>query len=153
MDRMQCPRDTKFGDIVCRGGQLWQLTYSECAPPGQRQCIGECDHPFHSVQSHMPPMASTDPHKMAQEVAQVFLAAWHAVNSHPGIAIQCEGDSAARIFNNLVGMIDAIPAAIDVLAAESERQRAALREIVSQCHNLPRGATADRIESLARVGG
>lgn len=47
MDRMRCEFDTEHGDIVCRNGLLWQLTYSECAPPDQRQCIGECDSLFH----------------------------------------------------------------------------------------------------------
>jgi predicted nucleic acid-binding Zn-ribbon protein len=37
------------------------------------------------------------------------------------------------------------------LEAENERLRAALGEIASQCHNLPRSATADRIERTARA--
>jgi hypothetical protein len=39
---------------------------------------------------------------------------------------------------------------IDDLAAEVERLRAALQEIASQCHNIPRGITADRIDQIAR---
>lgn len=34
---------------------------------------------------------------------------------------------------------------------ENERLRADMHEIASQCHNLPRGATADRIEQIARA--
>jgi 16S rRNA U1498 N3-methylase RsmE len=34
-------------------------------------------------------------------------------------------------------------------AAEAERLQDILREIASQCHNLPRSATAERIEKLA----
>lgn len=36
------------------------------------------------------------------------------------------------------------------LIQENERLEARMREIASQCHNLPRGATADRIDQLAR---
>ncbi len=32
------------GDIVCRDGYLWQLTYSEMGPPDQRDCIGPCKY-------------------------------------------------------------------------------------------------------------
>lgn len=43
----KCPRDRKYGDIVCRDGLLWALTYSDSAPPDQRQCVGRCDWPGH----------------------------------------------------------------------------------------------------------
>lgn len=43
----KCPLERQYGDIVCRDGLLWGLTYSECAPPDQRQCLGECEHPSH----------------------------------------------------------------------------------------------------------
>lgn len=39
-----CPLDKKYGDIVCRDGTLWALTYSECAPPDSRQAIDDCPH-------------------------------------------------------------------------------------------------------------
>ncbi len=38
----KCSLQTKYGDIVCRDGQLWGLTYSEMGPPDSRQCIGPC---------------------------------------------------------------------------------------------------------------
>ena len=44
LDNNKCPMNTKYGEIVCRNGTLWALTYSECAPPDQRQCWGECPH-------------------------------------------------------------------------------------------------------------
>jgi hypothetical protein len=37
-----CPY--KAGEFVCRDGSLWALTYSECAPPYQRQAWGPCPH-------------------------------------------------------------------------------------------------------------
>jgi hypothetical protein len=39
---------------------------------------------------------------------------------------------------------------INMLLERATGAEAALREIASQCHNLPRSATADRIETLAR---
>lgn len=42
-----CPRDTRYGETVCRNGLLWSLTYSEMGPPDQRQCVGECGWPGH----------------------------------------------------------------------------------------------------------
>lgn len=39
----------------------------------------------------------------------------------------------------------------EAAAAEIERLRAVMREIASQCHNLPRSTTADRIEQIARA--
>lgn len=41
---MACPLQKKYGDIICIDGTLWGLTYSECAPPDQRQALGPCDH-------------------------------------------------------------------------------------------------------------
>lgn len=41
---MPCPFQRKYGDIICIDGTLWGLTYSECAPPDQRQALGPCDH-------------------------------------------------------------------------------------------------------------
>lgn len=43
----RCPLDKKYGEVVCRDGLLWALTYSEMGPPDQRQCIGECNHQIH----------------------------------------------------------------------------------------------------------
>lgn len=41
----ECPNATKYGDRVCIRGYMWELTYSECAPPDQRQNTGEkCPH-------------------------------------------------------------------------------------------------------------
>ena len=37
-----CPLDREYGDIVCRNGVLWALTYSEMGPPDSRQWFGEC---------------------------------------------------------------------------------------------------------------
>jgi hypothetical protein len=36
----KCPNDKQYGERVCRGGYLWELTYSEMAPPDQRQNTG-----------------------------------------------------------------------------------------------------------------
>jgi hypothetical protein len=44
MTAKKCPLDKKYGDIVCKDGQLWALTYSEMAPPDSRQYDGECPH-------------------------------------------------------------------------------------------------------------
>jgi cell division protein FtsB len=41
-------------------------------------------------------------------------------------------------------------AANQTLRAEVARLEADMREIASQCHNLPRSATADRIDQIAR---
>lgn len=41
---MTCPLQKKYGDTICIDGKLWALTYSECAPPDQRACVGECPH-------------------------------------------------------------------------------------------------------------
>jgi hypothetical protein len=41
---MTCPLEKKYGDIICIDGTLWGLTYSECAPPDQRQALGPCEH-------------------------------------------------------------------------------------------------------------
>jgi hypothetical protein len=38
----RCPLANKSGDTICIDGQLWSLTYNECAPPDQRQCMGPC---------------------------------------------------------------------------------------------------------------
>lgn len=40
----KCPLQTKHGDTICIGGQLWELTYSEMGPPDSRQSAGECPH-------------------------------------------------------------------------------------------------------------
>jgi hypothetical protein len=40
----RCPLQVPHGDKVCIDGLLWALTYSDCAPPDQRQCVGECPH-------------------------------------------------------------------------------------------------------------
>jgi len=42
-----CPLDKRYGDLVCRDGMLWGLTYSEMAPPDSRQCMGECENHVH----------------------------------------------------------------------------------------------------------
>lgn len=39
-----CLLDRKYGERVCRDGMLWVLTYSDSAPPDQRQCEGPCPH-------------------------------------------------------------------------------------------------------------
>lgn len=41
---MACPLQKKYGDIICIDGTLWGLTYSDCAPPDQRQSLGPCDY-------------------------------------------------------------------------------------------------------------
>ena len=40
----KCPLDKKYGEIVCRDGVLWALTWSEMAPPDSRQAIDDCPH-------------------------------------------------------------------------------------------------------------
>lgn len=40
----KCPLQTKYGEIVCRDGVLWALTYSEMGPPDSRQWFGICPH-------------------------------------------------------------------------------------------------------------
>jgi len=40
----ECPLPKTIGDVVCRDGLLWALTYSEMGPPDQRQVIGDCPH-------------------------------------------------------------------------------------------------------------
>jgi hypothetical protein len=44
MSEDTCPLRKAHGEFVCREGALWALTYSECAPPDQRQYWGECPH-------------------------------------------------------------------------------------------------------------
>jgi hypothetical protein len=39
-----CPLRKQHGETICLDGTLWGLTYSECAPPDQRQAIGDCPH-------------------------------------------------------------------------------------------------------------
>lgn len=41
---MSCPLQKKYGDVICIDGTLWGLTYSECAPPDQRQNLGACEY-------------------------------------------------------------------------------------------------------------
>jgi hypothetical protein len=60
MDRMKCPLDTKHGDVVCRDGVLWALTYSEMGPPDQRQAIGDCEHCASGLHQHHPPAAPAE---------------------------------------------------------------------------------------------
>ena len=36
----KCPNDKKYGDQVCIGGWMWELTYSEMGPPDSRQNTG-----------------------------------------------------------------------------------------------------------------
>lgn len=43
-EERKCPLDRPYGDIVCRDGQLWALTYSEMGPPDSRQNEGPCPH-------------------------------------------------------------------------------------------------------------
>lgn len=40
----KCPLDKPHGEIVCRDGYLWALTYSEMGPPDSRQNEGPCRH-------------------------------------------------------------------------------------------------------------
>lgn len=40
----QCPLQNQYGDVICIDGLLWGLTYGDCAPPDQRQCIGDCEY-------------------------------------------------------------------------------------------------------------
>ena len=40
--RENCPY--KSGEFVCHDGDLWALSYSECAPPDQRQYWMPCPH-------------------------------------------------------------------------------------------------------------
>lgn len=40
----KCPLQKKYGDTICIDGTLWSLTYSDCAPPDQRQAMGDCPH-------------------------------------------------------------------------------------------------------------
>lgn len=40
--REGCPY--KHGEFVCDSGMLWALTYSECAPPDQRQAWKDCPY-------------------------------------------------------------------------------------------------------------
>lgn len=46
-EKKKCPLDKKYGEIVCKDGLLWALTYSEMASPDSRQCIGDCDWKGH----------------------------------------------------------------------------------------------------------
>jgi hypothetical protein len=46
--REGCPN--KSGEFVCHDGGLWALTYSECAPPDQRQYDGPCSYCAASLQ-------------------------------------------------------------------------------------------------------
>jgi hypothetical protein len=39
-----CPMQKKYGETICKDGTLWSLTYSDCAPPDQRQAMGDCPH-------------------------------------------------------------------------------------------------------------
>jgi hypothetical protein len=52
--RERCPLANKFGDTICIDGQLWSLTYSECAPPDQRQCMGPCSWNGHKEEEWQP---------------------------------------------------------------------------------------------------
>ena len=40
----QCPMPKDSGDTICVDGVLWSLTYSDSAPPDQRQVTGDCQH-------------------------------------------------------------------------------------------------------------
>lgn len=40
---VNCPYKNGY-DVVCINGQLWELTYSDCAPPDQRQPGGACPY-------------------------------------------------------------------------------------------------------------
>ena len=42
MNQKRCPWNSVYGELVCRDGYIWALTYSETAPPDQRQNIGPC---------------------------------------------------------------------------------------------------------------
>jgi hypothetical protein len=42
MEAEKCPLDKPHGDVVCREGVLWGLTYSEMGPPDSRSAIGDC---------------------------------------------------------------------------------------------------------------
>lgn len=39
---VKCPYPTEHGDVVCKGGVLWGLTYSDMGPPDSRQRMGNC---------------------------------------------------------------------------------------------------------------
>lgn len=41
MSEEKCSLDRAGINLRCHGGYLWELTYNECAPPGQRQNTGE----------------------------------------------------------------------------------------------------------------
>lgn len=43
-DVLECPLRKKYGEFICIDGSLWALTYSECAPPDQRQYWGPCSY-------------------------------------------------------------------------------------------------------------
>ena len=42
--REECPLRKQYGEVVCRDGLLWALTYSEMGPPDQRQATGPCPY-------------------------------------------------------------------------------------------------------------
>jgi general stress protein YciG len=42
--RKRCPLRTTHGERICIDGVVWELTYSEMAPPDQRQAAGDCPH-------------------------------------------------------------------------------------------------------------
>lgn len=45
LKRLQsCPNRKDHGEYMCVDGEIWALTYSECAPPDQRQFWGPCTH-------------------------------------------------------------------------------------------------------------
>lgn len=37
----KCPNAKKYGERVCIGGYMWELTYSEMGPPDSRQNTGD----------------------------------------------------------------------------------------------------------------
>ena len=39
-----CPLRKKNGEFICIDGILWALSYSEMAPPDQRQSWGPCEY-------------------------------------------------------------------------------------------------------------
>jgi hypothetical protein len=43
-DNPLCPYPTTYGNIICKDGELWALTYSEMGPPDSRQSCGECEY-------------------------------------------------------------------------------------------------------------
>jgi hypothetical protein len=120
MDRMRCPLDTNHGDVVCRNGVLWALTYSECAPPDQRQAIGDCEHCARGLHqhsndiSHMAPVVVPEPVTKAVERILDEHSAWIARPNKEvtdKIALACTV-AAQRIIEE-TSAIDAQPAALN----------------------------------------